>query len=337
MVSIKKTFKVFTILLLLSLLCIVGCDQGGENLVETSNTQQSINRSITPVSLFNSSASLNWTMINVGFGDAHLIQIKDGKTILIDTGLVSNAQSYLIPYIGVIPINKIDYVFITHPHSDHYEGLTALISSNISIGAVYFNVPTDDRCEAESWGCNAQDIADIIKLLEEKNVPLNKAEAGMSFDIGDDSSLDILYAFNVTNSPVGSIDLNDESLVTLVRHKNHRFLLTGDLNSKIGTYLAANGQDLQADVLKFPHHGTAGIAPNSFFDKINPQYVIITSPSDLWCSDRSTQARSWLKEKNIPAYITGFHGNVNIGVVNDKLTFATQYDYQTTNLCNETK
>lgn len=327
LISMKKIFDVFVVfLLVLSFIIFDRCDGTADNSPQST----------AQVSLFDSSASLNWTMINVGPGDAHLIQIKGGKTILIDTGLISKARKKIIPYLRAIPIDNIDYVFISHAHSDHYEGLSALISSNISIGAVYFNIPSDERCKAEPWGCNPQDIANIVKLLEGADVPLNKAEAGTTFALDDDSNLDILYAFNLNNSPVGYIDLNDESLIMLLRHKKHRLLFTGDLNSRIGTFLTERGDNLQADVIKLPHHGTAGISPNSFFDKVNPQYAMVPSASGLWCSYRSLQCRNWLKEKNIPAYVSGFHGDVNLSVINDNLTFTTQQNFRTTDFCNET-
>lgn len=322
----KKIFDVFVVFLLVISFLIFDRYDG---------TADNSSQSTTQVSLFDSSASLNWTMINVGPGDAHLIQIKGGKTILIDTGVISKVQKKIIPYLRAIPIYNIDYVFISHAHNDHYGGLSALISSNISIGAVYFNIPSDERCNAESWGCNPQDIANIVKLLEGKGIPLNKAEAGMTFALGDDSSLDILYAFNLNNSPVGYIDLNDESLIMLLRHKKHRFLFTGDLNYTIGTFLTARGDNLQADVLKFPHHGTADLSPNSFFDKVNPRYAMVPSSSRLWCFNRSLQCRNWLKEKNLPAYVSGFHGDVNLSIINDNLTFTTQQDFRTTDFCNE--
>ena len=309
----RKSENIFKILCWLSLIVIAGCS---ERITNKSEHQI--------VSLMTQSASLNWTMINVD-GDAHIIRMKDGKAILIDTGSSSTAESSLIPYIKACSIDKIHMVFISHPHSDHYGGLIPLLFSDISIGSVLFNIPSNSRCDSEPWGCNSKDLEAIQETLIKLNIPLYNVEAGMNIFLSVDTDLEILYAYNLTNSPVGYIDINDESLIMLLMHKNHRFLFTGDMNYRIGSYLAENGLNLQADILKIPHHGTSSLAPNNLFEKINPQYAIVPSGRELWCSANSAQTRNWINEKSITTDISGFHGNTNISILNDELMLATQY------------
>ena len=89
--------------------------------------------------------SLVWTMVNVNYspqqGDAHLIQTSKGKNILIDTGHLDPARKALVPFLQSKGIKKIDTVFVTHPHKDHYLGLLAILESGIPIRKVYFNMP----------------------------------------------------------------------------------------------------------------------------------------------------------------------------------------------------
>ncbi|MDP6415991.1 MAG: hypothetical protein QGG54_13340, partial [Gammaproteobacteria bacterium] len=47
-----------------------------------------------------------------------------------------------------------------------------------------------------------------------------------------------------------------------------------------------------------PHHGATGIAPNEFFDQVDPDYVVVPGPKWIWCGERGAQARDWVERKN---------------------------------------
>lgn len=269
---------------------------------------------------------LSWTMINVNYspqqGDAHLIQTRNGKNILIDTGHLDPARKALVPFLQSKGIKKIDTVFITHPHKDHYDGLLAVLESGIQIKDVYFNMPDKQVCDAEfPWGCDYEHILNYRKMLASNQVNILEAKAGMAFDLGLGSSLKILVAFDGVNTPVGRTDINDMSLIMLLKHGFNSALFTGDLNAKLGEYLAREGNDLKVDILKLPHHGTEGAAPDAFFASAAPKDVLVPSPSLLWCSPRSARMKNWVESRKIPTYVNGFSGSVvvNMGFFSYKI------------------
>jgi len=78
---------------------------------------------------------LKVTFVDVGQGDCQFIQTPGGKTILIDAGMgASQWSSYdagekiVIPFLESLKIEKIDYVIISHAHSDHIGGLRAVLN-----------------------------------------------------------------------------------------------------------------------------------------------------------------------------------------------------------------
>jgi len=99
---------------------------------------------------------MEWTMVNVNYSaqqaDAHVIKIKDGKTILIDAGHRNTAKDSLLPFLIKKSIDKIDIVFISHPHKDHYGGLDILLDNDIKINEIYFNIPGKSLCDQEIPG-----------------------------------------------------------------------------------------------------------------------------------------------------------------------------------------
>jgi competence protein ComEC len=258
-----------------------------------------------------------WSMINVNYslqqGDAHLIQTKNGKNILIDTGHLDSARKAVVPFLQSKSIKKIDTVFITHPHKDHYQGLLAILESGIPISEVYFNMPNRQVCDEEKpWGCDFEELVSFQAMLKSNQVKIREAKAGMQFDLGLGSSLKILYAFDGVNTPVGRTDINDMSYIMLLKHGFNTALFTGDLNAKLGQYLAKEGKDLKVDILKFPHHGTEGAAPDAFFVTASPKDVLVPSPALLWCTSRSERMKSWVESRNIPTYVNGFSGHVTV-------------------------
>ena len=115
---------------------------------------------------------LTWTMININYspqqGDAHLIQASNGKNILIDAGHLAPARNALVPYLKSKGIKKLDMVFITHPHKDHYLGLLAILESGIPIETVYMNDIGRKECEAEMpLACDFDEIMSYRAMLKD--------------------------------------------------------------------------------------------------------------------------------------------------------------------------
>jgi competence protein ComEC len=91
-----------------------------------------------------------------------------------------------------------------------------------------------------------------------------------------------------------------------------RVLFTGDLNLSLGAYLATSDFDLRADILKVPHHGTEGVAPNEFFSRVGAKVALVPSPHALWLSLRSKRVRDFFETAKVPVYVSGIHGNVTV-------------------------
>lgn len=270
--------------------------------------------------------AVEWTALNVSVdgsqADANLIRFASGETTLIDAGDVGGNLLAGLDEEGVTAIDK---VFISHPHKDHYRGLRALLSSSISLNKVYLNIPDSSLCASESgWGCDYADIEDLIRNFRARGISIQSMQKGDILVRDGDIALKVLYAFDGINTPVGGTDINDTSVIISLKNAAMKVLFTGDLNSRLGTYLAGlEDPELQATLLKVPHHGTEGVAPNAFFERVNPKLAFIPSPQSLWNSQNSKRVRDWLEGHAVSTYVSGLSGKLKVYLYQDRFEVLT--------------
>ena len=269
---------------------------------------------------------VTWTMINVNSrilqGDAHLLELPEDQVFLIDAG---DNEEVLVSYLKSRKIKKIDKVFISHMHRDHYAGLESVLKAGIIVKNIYYNIPDKSVCDSEKpWGCDWKDIARFAKILKKNYVLQHKSQQGDVYYDKDGVSLKVLYAFDSLKSPIGKVDVNDTSVLMRLTVGKTRVLFTGDLNQNIGQYLSDNSKELKADILKVPHHGTESVVPNAFFDKVGAKVVLIPSPKTLWFSDRSKRIRDYFTKEKTESYINGINGHVTVTFKEDKFSIVSE-------------
>jgi competence protein ComEC len=243
--------------------------------------------------------------------DANLLIFGSGEVVLVDAGQTTNLLAAKIKRLGV---SRIDKILVSHAHKDHYGGILDLLDSGVNIGAVYLKIPPKAICDLElPWGCNHADLLKLQNSLEKMSIPIRESKAGDIYVNNTNFNLKALYAHDGLSPPVGNTDINDMSVILSLSAGSTKALFTGDLNQKFGSYLAlSRDNNLKAQLLKVPHHGTDSLAPNSFFEWVNPKAAFVPAPLALWLSERSTRARTWFLEQKIPTFVTGASGMIKV-------------------------
>jgi competence protein ComEC len=229
-------------------------------------------------------------------------------------------------------IHHINLVVISHFHKDHYRVLRDFIEAGIVVDRVAVNVPAyrgPSDNEPFKSGFDRADVDSTLEFLRARGVPYFTPSTGerlIAVDLGQGqfAALDVVCLYDGIATPVGRTDINDTSIILRLSDGPTRALFTGDLNWKLGAWLADSSFDLAADILKAPHHGTEHAAPDSFFDRVQPQAVLVPAPKALWLSIRSKRIRSYFSEHNIPAYVSGVHGDVIVTIQQDGFSVATE-------------
>ena len=149
--------------------------------------------------------------LDVGQGDATVVEFPDGKTMVIDAGREGGQTvSSVLARDGRA---RIDWLVETHPDADHIGGLPDVIRAN-DIGSVWA-----PRCNHSTHAYTR-----FLEAVAAKNLQIDEAYAGRRIASGDG------YAIDVTWPRQGATysDSNDYSVVILVTYGQNTFLFTGD-------------------------------------------------------------------------------------------------------------
>lgn len=202
---------------------------------------------------------LKVNFIDVGQADCILIQLPDGKNVLIDGG--NRDDSAVIDnYLKSKSVKTIDYLIATHPHEDHIGSLPFVVK-NFNIKSVYMPKAVS----------NTKIFEDLLSQIKAKGLKINTASAGVNIIDSGDVKLLLL-------APNGAIydETNEYSAVAKLTYKNTSFLFTGDAEAVSEGEMLKAGYDLKADLLKVGHHGGRTSTSMEFLKSVSPKYAVIS-------------------------------------------------------------
>jgi competence protein ComEC len=204
---------------------------------------------------------LSVTFLDVGQGEATLIEGPGGQRILIDGGpggeVISAALDRTLPFYD----RRIDLVIATHPQADHVGGLPVVLGT-YDVGAVLDSEVSLDTPPADAW-------ADAIDAA---GVPRHLAERGQAIDLGAGARLEVVGPLSLTSWS----DPNDGSTVVRLVMGYVSFLLTADIEAEAEAALVRSGSELRATVLKVPHHGSNTSTTPAFLSRVGPAIDVIS-------------------------------------------------------------
>jgi competence protein ComEC len=208
------------------------------------------------------------TIVSVGHGNAVLVELPNGKTLLYDCGRLGSPSAGARAICSVLwsrGITHLNAVVLSHADVDHYNALPELLD-RVSVGVVYVS-PVMFQ----------QDSAALDRLqdsIREAGVPIRHLAMGDRLDAGGGATIDVLHP--PSKGVVGIDSDNANSIVLLVEYEGRRILLPGDLVSP-GLDDVIAEQPIDCDVVLAPHHGSAGSDPVRFTAWSTPEWVVISA------------------------------------------------------------
>ncbi len=199
-------------------------------------------------------------MLDVGQGDA--ILLRDGRrAVLIDGGGWPHGDfggRVLVPALAAMGIARLDAVVLTHPDSDHCNGLVDL-TRYLPVTEVWMSPGwTEGGCARALLGAPARRWRVLWRGEVER--------------VG-------AWRFEVLHPAPGSRQgRNDRSLVLAARVAGHRLLLTGDVEASTERRLSIDqAEKLSAGVLKVGHHGSRSSSTGAFLRAVDPRVALISA------------------------------------------------------------
>ena len=212
------------------------------------------------------------TFLDVGQGDAAVVEAPGGAVMLVDGGGSREGQfdpgaRIVEPFLRARGIGRLDVIALSHPHPDHLNGLFR-IAERFAVGAFWSS--GDDGRNPEYARFRALAAARGIATPIVTDAPLGPARIVPLGPFVNDERGERIGA------PEG-LTVNDASLVLRVSFAGRAVLFPGDLEADGEGELTGRrdvGQQVAADVLKVPHHGSRTSSSPELLGAVQPRLAI---------------------------------------------------------------
>lgn len=193
--------------------------------------------------------------VDVGQGDASIIEFPDGKTMLIDTptGEAATVKSQL----AADGRNTIDWLVATHPDADHIGGLDTIIST-MDVRSVW----------APEVNSSTKTYTRFLTATADKGLSIEPCYAGRTVASGENYTAELLWP----EQGASYSEDNAYSAIIKVTYGNSTFLFTGDAPAAAQKLCGAG----HVDVLKVAHHGSASGMDTELASKLTPSAAVIS-------------------------------------------------------------
>ena len=235
--------------------------------------------------------------LDVGQADCTLINLPDGRNILIDAGNKADGKK-IVDYLIDLGITKLDYIICTHPHEDHIGGMSEVIT--------YFNfdkiimplIADEDVDGSEIY----ETLLITISKLDKNIIAATPGKVISELDFEIECLAPIYTSYG---------NMNDYSAVMMIRIGKTEILISGDAEKASETEMLSTNKDkLDADILKVGHHGSSTATSEEFLDATTPQYAVISCGKNNQYNHPHTEVVDRLNESDCKTLRTDISGSV---------------------------
>ncbi len=216
--------------------------------------------------------ALRVMVLAVGAGSCNLIELPDGRVIVIDAGsstMTDPVGRCIEPVLRSRGVRRIEALILSHANYDHFSAAFDLLPL-YRVRHVYL---------APQFVADAADnpaAGRLVDMLQTRGPPPQFLVAGQSIALGPQTRLEVLWPHEEVLAAA-----NESSLVLRLVHAGRSVLFTGDIESAAQQHLLDDAVDLRADVMISPHHGSHEPTTPAFLRAVGPRTVISSNGRSL--------------------------------------------------------
>jgi competence protein ComEC len=243
---------------------------------------------------------LRVTFLDVGKGDAIVIEAPSGQTMVVDAGgWLRNGSDYgrevIAPYLRRRGVERIEMLLLTHPHGDHIGGAVSLLEL-FPVGVVRDN---GEKVDSEI-------VQRYRSAAKQRGVPCESMRKGEEITLGRGVSARVVAPAEALRGG----RTNNTSLVLRLTYGQTALLLTGDAEAESEEAMRQGGETLASDVLKVAHHGSPRATTAEFLKAVRPRYAIISVDADNANGYPAPEVLERLRAVGAQIYRTDRHGTI---------------------------
>ena len=199
------------------------------------------------------------TVLDVGQGLAAVIHTH-GHALLYDTGPIYSPESdsgnrIVVPYLRAAGVRRLDGLIVTHADADHSGGAASVLAA-VPVAWLASSLPATHPLVAQAREAR-------------------QCETGQSWD-WDGVRFDVLHP-SLLSYATERIKTNDRGCVLKISSQFGTALLAADIEKRSEAELLARSADqLSADVIVVPHHGSRTSSSAEFVERVKPQIAVFT-------------------------------------------------------------
>lgn len=252
-------------------------------------------------------SGLTLHFLSVGQGDAAVIHTPAGRWILVDAGPADDkhdaGRDVVLPFLIRHGVHRLAMFVLSHAHQDHVGGAESVLRE----------IPADLIVEPAE-PVEEPHYLHVLDLAAARGYRWHPGRAGDSLSV---DGVRLLVVHPDTAWARWGEDLNDDSVVLLVRYGEFEAVLAGDLGVRAESLLA--GRMGRVDLLKVGHHGSAGSSGMAWLRELEPKAAVVSVGPNRY-GHPSPAAMQRLAARGVEVWRTDRDGSVTVTVGDSTMT-----------------
>jgi len=206
---------------------------------------------------------LRITHLNVGQGDAAVVELPGSKIMLIDAGGAATSafdtgEAIVAPFLRSRKIHRVDYLVVTHARIDHYGGMRTIVNE--------FSPREFWSGSTKGQTSRFDDLEEALAKAAVTRMALNDREPCRMLD-----QVKICVLYPAPDKP------GEAPAVIRLEYGSFSYLFTSDIDVGDQAILLKTPEKIPSTVMTLPRHGNAAASPPEFIRAVNPKLAIVSA------------------------------------------------------------